>query len=172
MREQMRQHDRMFANVEAHPEGFNALARAYTDVQAPIMNAMASGRDDGVGNTVGGAQADNPFAALFGANENGNAAPGATAAAAAAAPGPEGSPNTSPLPNPWAPNAGSGAGSTSAPAPAGLPGLGGAPMGMGGMGMPGAGGMGGQSGGGGGGGSTGIAFSSQANVPPADRKSQ
>mmetsp|Transcript_2679 Transcript_2679/g.11483 ORF Transcript_2679/g.11483 Transcript_2679/m.11483 type:complete len:533 (-) Transcript_2679:881-2479(-) len=134
MREQMRQHDRMFANVEAHPEGFNALARAYTDVQAPMMNAMASGRDDGVGNTVGGAQADNPFAALFGANENGNAAPGATAAAAAAAPGAEGSPNTSPLPNPWAPNAGSGAGSTSAPAPAGLPGLGGAPMGMGGMG--------------------------------------
>uniref|UniRef100_A0A7S0NGN1 Ubiquilin n=1 Tax=Micromonas pusilla TaxID=38833 RepID=A0A7S0NGN1_MICPS len=133
MREQMRQHDRMFANVEAHPEGFNALARAYTDVQAPMMNAMASGRDDGVGNTVGGAQADNPFAALFGAND-GNAAPGATAAAAAAAPAAEGSPNTSPLPNPWAPNAGSGAGSTSAPAPAGLPGLGGAPMGMGGMG--------------------------------------
>ena len=28
MREQMRQHDRMFANVEAHPEGFNALAEA------------------------------------------------------------------------------------------------------------------------------------------------
>ena len=66
MREQMRQHDRMFANVEAHPEGFNALARAYTDVQAPMMNAMASGRDGGAGNTAGGAQADNPFAGCFG----------------------------------------------------------------------------------------------------------
>ena len=130
MREQMRQHDRMFANVEAHPEGFNALARAYTDVQAPMMNAMASGRDDGVGNTAGGgAQADNPFAALFGANDGNTAA-----AAAAAAPGAGGSPNTSPLPNPWAPTAGSGAGSASAPPPAGLPGLGGMPMGMGGMG--------------------------------------
>ena len=52
----------------------------------------------------------------------------------------------------------------------GMQGMGMGGMGMGGMGMPGAGGMGGQSGGGGGG--TGIAFSSQANVPPADRKSQ
>ena len=56
----------------------------------------------------------------------------------------------------------------SSPAGGGM-GMGG--MGMGGMGMPGAGGMGGQSGGGGGG-STGIAFSSQANIPPDQRKSQ
>ena len=29
LREQMRQQDRTFSNIEAHPEGFNALARMY-----------------------------------------------------------------------------------------------------------------------------------------------
>ena len=82
MREQMRQHDRMYANVEAHPEGFNALARAYADVQEPMMNAMASGRGGAGGNTgagggtgagnTAGTGADNPFAALFGANNPAN----------------------------------------------------------------------------------------------------
>ena len=144
MREQMRQHDRMYANVEAHPEGFNALARAYADVQEPMMNAMASGRGGAGGNTgagggtgagnTAGTGADNPFAALFGANNPANV-PGSDPAANAA-PGAGGRPNTSPLPNPWAPTAGTGAGSAAAPAPGGFPGLGGMPAGMGGFGGP------------------------------------
>lgn len=34
MREQMRHSDRAMSNLEAHPEGFNALRRMYENVQA------------------------------------------------------------------------------------------------------------------------------------------
>lgn len=33
MREQMRNTDRAFSNLESHPEGFNALRRMYEDIQ-------------------------------------------------------------------------------------------------------------------------------------------
>jgi ubiquilin len=95
LREQMRQTDRAMGNIEAHPEGFNALARMYQDVQEPMMNAMSSQRNEGSGGGSGTGGADNPFGALFGA-----APPVANT----------GSPNTTPMPNPWAP---------AAPAPAG-----------------------------------------------------
>ena len=57
MREQMRNQDRTMANIESHPEGFNALRRMYENFQEPLMNATAGG---------GGGQQD-PLAALLGA---------------------------------------------------------------------------------------------------------
>lgn len=56
MREQMRNQDRTMANIESHPEGFNALRRMYENFQEPLMNA-ATGQ--------GGNQQD-PLAALLG----------------------------------------------------------------------------------------------------------
>ena len=53
MREQMRNQDRTMANIESHPEGFNALRRMYENLQAPLMDAAA------------GDTAQNPFAALL-----------------------------------------------------------------------------------------------------------
>ena len=46
MREQMRSQDRTMANIESHPEGFNALRRMYENFQEPLMNA-ATGQADG-----------------------------------------------------------------------------------------------------------------------------
>jgi len=63
MREQMRTTDRALSNIESHPEGFNMLRRMYTDVQAPLQNAMdgaASGRA-----AAAPAANANPFASLF-----------------------------------------------------------------------------------------------------------
>ena len=42
MREQMRATDQTMRNIEAHPEGFNALARMYTDVQAGGLSIMST----------------------------------------------------------------------------------------------------------------------------------
>ena len=47
MREQMRLADRAFANVEAHPGGFNALSRMHQDVHEPMMNAFSGGGESG-----------------------------------------------------------------------------------------------------------------------------
>lgn len=69
MREQMRNQDRTMANIESHPEGFNALRRMYENFQEPLMNATAGG---------GGGQQD-PLAALLGAAQTASsnqAAPG------------------------------------------------------------------------------------------------
>lgn len=38
MREQMRNTDRAFNNIESHPEGFNALRRMYENVQVSLQN--------------------------------------------------------------------------------------------------------------------------------------
>ena len=38
MREQMRHSDRAMSNLEAHPEGFNALRRMYENVQASHLD--------------------------------------------------------------------------------------------------------------------------------------
>jgi len=38
MREMQRNTDRAMSNIEAHPEGFNALRRMYENVQEPLMN--------------------------------------------------------------------------------------------------------------------------------------
>ena len=56
MREQMRNQDRTMANIESHPEGFNALRRMYENFQEPLMNA-ASGQ---------GSNQQDPLAALLG----------------------------------------------------------------------------------------------------------
>lgn len=111
MREMMRSTDRAMSNIEAHPEGFNALRRMYTTVQEPMLNAAVEQQQQQ-------AAAANPFAALF-------------QGAAPAAP-PAGQPNNSPLPNPWAPaamNAAGGAtagGATAGADPTAAAGLGGA----------------------------------------------
>ena len=70
MREQMRLADRAFANVEAHPGGFNALSRMHQDVHEPMMNALSGGGESGRGGGGGGAAAtaDNPFAQMFAQN--------------------------------------------------------------------------------------------------------
>ena len=39
-REQMAANDRTFANIESHPEGFNALRRMYENVEVPMQNAI------------------------------------------------------------------------------------------------------------------------------------
>lgn len=56
MREQMRNQDRTMANIESHPEGFNALRRMYENFQEPLMNAAT-----GQGNNQ-----QDPLAALLG----------------------------------------------------------------------------------------------------------
>jgi ubiquilin len=42
MREMMRTTDRAISNIDAVPGGFNALAKMYKDIQAPLMDAAAS----------------------------------------------------------------------------------------------------------------------------------
>ena len=67
MREQMRNQDRTMANIESHPEGFNALRRMYENFQEPLMDAAA-----GQGNSQ-----QDPLAALLGgAAAGGNASTG------------------------------------------------------------------------------------------------
>lgn len=39
MREQMRNTDRAFSNLESHPEGFNALRRMYENIQVASHSA-------------------------------------------------------------------------------------------------------------------------------------
>jgi ubiquilin len=62
MREQMRTTDRALSNIESHPEGFNMLRRMYTDVQAPLQNAMEGAASS---RTAAAPAAVNPFASLF-----------------------------------------------------------------------------------------------------------
>jgi len=89
MREHMRNNDRALSNIEAHPEGFNALRRMYENVQEPLINAATEGRQNNAAPSN-----ENPFANLFSTNTPQRTAPPATAG---------GGPNSSPLPNPWAP---------------------------------------------------------------------
>ena len=81
MQEMMRSADRQMSNIEAHPEGFNALRRMYQNVQEPLTNAM-----------LGGNQTNAEVAATHNAANTTNFASNANAAA--------------PLPNPWAANGG------------------------------------------------------------------
>ena len=74
MQQAMRNQDLAMANLENHPEGFNALRRMYEDVQEPLMEASQQQSQQG-GNTSGTGTSTNPWAT--------------------------GSPNTSALPNPW-----------------------------------------------------------------------
>ncbi len=39
MQEMQRNNDRAMANIDAHPEGFNALRRMYQEVQQPLADA-------------------------------------------------------------------------------------------------------------------------------------
>ena len=45
MREQMAANDRTFANIESHPEGFNALRRMYENVEVPMQNAIQNSQN-------------------------------------------------------------------------------------------------------------------------------
>lgn len=78
MREMMRTNDRAMSNIEAHPEGFNALRRLYENVQEPMMEAAAEINRPPISSTQ-------PRQSPTVSN----------------------SPNTAPLPNPWAPSANS-----------------------------------------------------------------
>jgi ubiquilin len=86
MREMMRSQDRQLSNIESLPGGFNALARMYSEVQEPMMDAAQE--------TLQQQLQNNPFAALFNSQDN-TPQPGPTA--------PPGTTNTTPLPNPWGP---------------------------------------------------------------------
>ena len=58
MREQMRNQDRTMANIESHPEGFNALRRMYENFQEPLMSAatgQATSQQDPLAALLGGA---------------------------------------------------------------------------------------------------------------------
>ncbi|SPQ93869.1 Ubiquilin [Plasmodiophora brassicae] len=77
MREMMRNTDRAMTNIEAHPEGFNALRRMYENIQEPMMEAATD---------IGRPQQTSSSAA---------------AATTSNAPVPS-SPSAAPLPNPWA----------------------------------------------------------------------
>ena len=106
MREQMRLADRAFANVEAHPGGFNALSRMHQDVHEPMMNALSGGGESGRGGGGGGAAAtaDNPFAQMFAQNPPAGGA--ATNAPSTNTPSTN-TPSSAPTAAPWAPSAGS-----------------------------------------------------------------
>eukprot|EP00962_Isochrysis_galbana_P001634 scaffold420_cov45-Isochrysis_galbana.AAC.1 len=39
----MRSTDRALSNIEAHPDGFNALRRMYSSVQQPLFDSLAGG---------------------------------------------------------------------------------------------------------------------------------
>lgn len=82
MREMMRNTDRAMSNVEAHPEGFNALRRMYETVQEPMMNAAES--------VVHGATSRSGSSTT---NSTGVSGPVDSAE----------QPSNEPLPNPWAP---------------------------------------------------------------------
>ena len=60
MQNMMRNQDLAMANIENMPGGFNALRSMYEDVQAPMMDAMASGRADSgtASNNSGGGGGD------------------------------------------------------------------------------------------------------------------
>mmetsp|Transcript_6946 Transcript_6946/g.11604 ORF Transcript_6946/g.11604 Transcript_6946/m.11604 type:complete len:520 (+) Transcript_6946:79-1638(+) len=73
MQQAMRNQDLAMANLENHPEGFNALRRMYEDVQEPLMEATQQQQGQGQSGTT--ATSTNPWAT--------------------------GAPNTSALPNPW-----------------------------------------------------------------------
>jgi ubiquilin len=95
MREQMAATDRTLANIESHPEGFNALRRMYENVEVPLQNAIQNSQNSEAAANNGAAADANPFASLFGAaSSSGN--------------------SDAPLPNPWAAaNAGTAGASTS-----------------------------------------------------------
>jgi ubiquilin len=52
MREMMRNTDRAMSNIEAHPEGFNALRRMYENIQEPMMDASSNSGNSGATATV------------------------------------------------------------------------------------------------------------------------
>ena len=66
MREQMAANDRTFANIESHPEGFNALRRMYENVEVPMQNAIQNSQNS---DSPADAAA-NPFASLFGSTSS------------------------------------------------------------------------------------------------------
>ncbi|KAL5482026.1 hypothetical protein EMCRGX_G022306 [Ephydatia muelleri] len=87
-RELMRSQDRQLSNIESLPGGLNALARMYTEIQEPMMDAAQESLQQQL--------QGNPFASLLGGTQP-QSAPSTGPVA------PPGTTNTAPLPNPWAP---------------------------------------------------------------------
>jgi ubiquilin len=75
MQQAMRNQDLAMANLENHPEGFNALRRMYEDVQEPMMEATTNAAANSRNSSQQQTSSTNPWAT--------------------------GAPNTSALPNPW-----------------------------------------------------------------------
>jgi ubiquilin len=126
MREQMAATDRAYANIESHPEGFNALRRMYENVEVPMREAMNNNAGANA-NAAASNNNSNPFASLFGEQRNNETTNNNNNSAN----------NDAPLPNPWAVNANAGAGSASTSTPFGGSPFGGGGFGAGmGMGMP------------------------------------
>lgn len=75
MQQAMRSQDLAMANLENHPEGFNALRRMYEDVQEPMMEASTNPTQRGTSDTNTTTPTTNPWST--------------------------GAPNSSALPNPW-----------------------------------------------------------------------
>lgn len=84
MREAMRNTDRAMSNIEAHPEGFNALRRMYNSIQEPLNQIAGPGDDRTPPAATGGRSAPNGAEAQNGGGQ------------------PRDTPNTAALPNPWA----------------------------------------------------------------------
>uniref|UniRef100_A0A7S3VGM9 Ubiquilin n=1 Tax=Chaetoceros debilis TaxID=122233 RepID=A0A7S3VGM9_9STRA len=147
MQNAMRNQDLALSQIENIPGGFNALRRMYEDVQAPMMDAMASGNsgDSASGNTTrssenqrsgaAGTAMPNPWASSNSTTSNTNANPTGNSTSA---------PNMNSMNNPFAAMANANANANSNPW--GMPppqgqgnnnSMGGMPAGMPGMpGMP------------------------------------
>ncbi|GIM15573.1 hypothetical protein Vretimale_18334 [Volvox reticuliferus] len=151
LREHMRTSDRALSNIEALPEGFNALRRLHEQIQEPLMNAAMAPESSSAAAAASAGLAGDPLAALLQQALGGVPAAGGGGTAtnvsnsAASADGANTAPNAAPLPNPWAPGGGAGApgapggGGGAAPPGLGLP----AGMGPGFAGLGGLGGFGG-----------------------------
>ena len=76
MNEMMRQQDRAMANIEAHPQGFNALARMFSEVQQPLQEAQQQEAQQrsggGVGSSVSSAGAGNGSGGAVGQGGSGS----------------------------------------------------------------------------------------------------
>jgi ubiquilin len=104
LQEMMRSQDRAIGNLEAHPEGFNALRRMYENVQEPMTNALMNQNATNAEVQANPAAAG-PMGALFGAGlaqpPTSAVQPPAGSAPTAPASG-DAPPSPAPLPNPWA----------------------------------------------------------------------
>jgi len=100
LRQQMtRQQDQAMANLSNMPGGFNALARFYSEVQEPMMEAATTQATPGQAARPGDASCEgNPFATLLQ-----RSAPPSVVSSAPDPQSAEAGPSSRAVPNPWAP---------------------------------------------------------------------